>query len=387
MVKGARIFGLVASLWAGGAQAIEPLPEALVSPLSAPRITAPTWAVVDFNSGYILAGQGIDERIEPASLTKLLTSYIVFMDLQQGAIRLGDTVRISQRAWAAEGSRTFIEVGSEVAIEDLLRGLIIQSGNDASIALAEHIGGSEETFALRMNLVAEQLGMHDSHFINSSGLPGREHYSTLGDMLRLSVAMIRDFPEYYPYYSEESFTYNDITQPNRNGLLGVEDGVDGLKTGFTERAGYGLIASAERDGRRVLAAALGTDSAADRVRQVRTLLGFAYTAYDTQQVTEPDEPLAQVPLWYGQEDQADIGVREAFYVVYPKGRQGELNAVLQVPSALDAPLSTEQSIGQIQIEYAGTQLGERPLYPLFDYPEGSVWMHPIDWIRRQLARF
>lgn len=387
MAKWWRIVGLVAGLWAGGAQAIEPLPKALLSPLSAPRITAPTWAVVDFDSGYILAGQGIDERIEPASLTKLLTSYIVFMDLQQGAIQLRDTVRISQRAWAAEGSRTFVEVGSEVAIEDLLRGLIVQSGNDASIALAEHIGGSEETFALRMNLVAEQLGMRDSHFINSSGLPGAEHYSTLGDMLRLSVAMIRDFPEYYPYYSEESFTYNDITQPNRNGLLGVEDGVDGLKTGFTERAGYGLIASAKRDGRRVLAAALGTDSPAERVRQVRTLLGFAYTAYDTQQVGEPDEMLAQVPLWYGQADQADIGVREAFYVVYPKGKQGELNAVLQVPSALDAPLSTEQSVGQMQIEYAGTNLGERPLYPLFDYPQGSAWMRPIDWIRRQWARF
>ena len=387
MVRQLRILGLIVGLWGAGAHAFEPLPEVLTSPRSAPKIGAPVWVVVDFASGYVLAGKGLDRRVEPASLTKLLTSYLVFMDLDRGELRLDDTVRISEKAWKAPGSRTFLEIGSRVTVEQLLRGLIVQSGNDASLALAEHTSGTEKGFALRMNQVAEQLGMRDSHFTNASGLPDSEHYTTLDDLMRLSVALIRDFPEYYPYYQEESFTHNNITQPNRNRLLKLYDDIDGLKTGHTESAGFGLIASAVRDGRRVLAGVLGTGSDAERTRQVRALLDFAYEAYDIQRVGEPDTPIARLPLWYGQAAQADIGVREAFHMVYPRGKQAELTAMLQVPPALDAPLSAEQEIGRVQVDYAGTPLGDRPLYPLADYPKGPLWKRPIDWFRRQLARF
>ena len=384
-----HIFGMILALWglSTAAHALEELPEVLISPLSTPDVEAPVWGVVDFNSGFILAGEKLDRRVEPASLTKLLTAYVVFSDLAEGSVRLDEMVRISERAWQAPGSRTFLEVGSQATVEDLLLGLIVQSGNDASVALAEHLSGSEESFALRMNYAAEQLGMDSSSFTNASGLPDRKHYSTLRDLIRLSIALIRNFPQYYKYYSRESFTYNGISQPNRNELLGVEAGVDGIKTGFTEKAGYGLIASVERDGRRVVAAVLGTDSAAERIRQVRELLSFAYIAYDSRAVAEAGEALGEIPLWYGQAQIAEVGAQEAFHIVYPRRRGEEISTVLQVPAEIDAPLSTEQEIGKVQISYAGTQLGERPLYPIADYPLGSMWKRLIDWFKRHLPSF
>ncbi len=327
----------------------------------APDIIARSYILVDLSSGQTLQQRGGDERVEPASLTKLMTAYLTFAALRQGVIAATQELVVSERAWRAEGSRMFIQPNTPVAVDDLIRGMIVQSGNDACITLAEGIAGSEEEFVRRMNLEARRLGMNKTHFMNSTGLPHPQHYTTARDLSLLARAILRDFPEYYPLYSLKEYKYNNITQANRNRLLWQDPTVDGMKTGHTESAGFCLIASAKRDSRRLLSVVLGTASESMRASESQKLLNYGFQNFDTHHLYRKGQVVVTLPVWKGSENILKAGVAQDFYVSLPKGQYARLKASLVSRQPLLAPLAAGQEVGTIRFTLDGKPYAEYPL--------------------------
>lgn len=357
----------------------------------APSVAAKAHILMDADSGRIITEDNSHERLAPASLTKIMTSYAIFSELKQGNITLEDEVTISEKAWRTGGSKMFIEVGKKIRVEDLMNGMIISSGNDASVALAEHIGGAEETFAQLMNQYAEILGMKDSHFQNSTGMPGDEHYTSAYDMAILAQALIRDFPDYYPLYAEKEFTYGKdprtgkpIKQKNRNKLLWRDESVDGLKTGYTEAAGYCLVSSAKRDGMRLISAVLGTKSTEARAQETQKLLNFGFRFYETQTLTTPAAPLQSTKIWKGAADQIAIGVAEPLTVTLGRNQFKELQSSITLENpTLEAPIEQGTPLGSITYTLDGSPVVQAQLVALESVEEGSLWGNLKDSIMMQ----
>jgi D-alanyl-D-alanine carboxypeptidase (penicillin-binding protein 5/6) len=330
-----------------------------------PSVFARAWMVGDLSSGQVLASEKADVRIEPASLTKLMTAYLVFGALHEGKLRLDQQIPVSTHAWRAPGSRMFIEPRRPVTVEQLILGMEVQSGNDATIALAEAIGGSEELFAQLMNREAARLGMASTHYMNATGLPDAQHYSTAADLYRLSAALIRDFPdEYKRYYAIKEFRYNNISQPNRNRLLWLDPSVDGVKTGHTESAGFCLIASANRGGRRLLSVLLGGVSENGRTQESLKLLNWGYQFFDSVKLYAGGAPVRSLDVWKGASRQVKVGVQKDLMVAVPKGDAQQLKAELVSQQPLVAPLAQGQRVGTLRVSFDGNPLGEYPLVAL-----------------------
>ncbi len=350
---------------------------------AAPQIDAIAYMVMDYKSGRILVEKDIDKRVEPASLTKMMTTYVVTNEIKEGNINMTDMVMISERAWKMEGSRMFIEVNKEVSVEDLLKGVIIQSGNDASVALAEHIAGTEEVFAEVMNQYAVKLGMVNTHFTNSTGLPDPEHYTTARDLAILSSAMIGDQPDIYAWHSEKEFAFNGITQPNRNLLLWRDDSVDGIKTGHTESAGYCLATSAVRDDMRVITVVMGSNSMESRARETVALLNFAFRFFETHKLYKPGEMITTSPVWKGETNKLNLGLSEELWVTVPRGQYKQLKPVSDIEPRIIAPVSKNTVYGTVKIMLDTEELASRPLVALDTVNEGGI----LDRIKDEVRLF
>ena len=329
-----------------------------------PPLSARAWLLFDATSGQLLATRNPDRRIEPASLTKLMTAYIAFAALKGRSLALGQTITVSERAWRVSGSRMFIEPRKPVTVQELLHGMIIQSGNDACIALAEAIAGSEQAFVERMNREAERIGMMRSHFTNASGLPDPDHYSTTSDLALLATALIRDYPEYYKLYSEREYRYNDITQLNRNRLLWLDPNVDGMKTGHTESAGYCLIASAQRGGRRLVSVLVGAPTERVRNEESQKLLNFGFQAYEAFRLYRKDQEISKLAVWRGSERVLPVGTAADLLVTVPKGTADKLQAQLVSEQPLVAPLAAGQRVATLRVAHEGKPFGEYPVVAL-----------------------
>ncbi|MDX1626853.1 MAG: D-alanyl-D-alanine carboxypeptidase family protein [Wenzhouxiangellaceae bacterium] len=350
-----------------------------------PDLAATSYILMDFHSGEIIAEKAPGLEVEPASITKLMTSYVVFRELASGALDLSDPVRISENAWRTGGSRMFVEVDTEVTVEDLLKGVIVQSGNDASVALAEHVAGSEEVFAQMMNAEADRLGMAATHYANATGLPAPGHVTTAEDVAILARALIEEFPQYYAWYAQKSFTYNDIEQSNRNRLLWRDPSVDGLKTGHTEAAGYCLVTSALRDGMRLISVVMGTPSEDARATASQALLNYGFRFFETFRLYSAGDELARVPVWKGAVDEMGLGIASNLFVTIPRGGQDDLSAELEIPSRPVAPFQRGQQLGSVQILLDGEPRVSRPLVVLEDVPAAGWWGRTTDgmglWFR------
>ena len=329
-----------------------------------PTLAAKAWLLYDITSGQQITSANQHERVEPASLTKLMTAYIVFTALKQKTLKLDQVVPVSERAWKAPGSRMFIEPGKPVKVEELLHGMITDSGNDACIALAEAVAGSEGAFAQMMNREAGRLGMKDTHFVNASGLPEPKHYSTAYDLRLLAVALIRDFPEYYPLYSQREYRYNHINQPNRNRLLWLDPNVDGMKTGHTEEAGYCLIASAKRGPRRLLSVVLGANSDSGRAQESLKLLNYGFQYYDAVKLYAKDQPVSTLEVLKGSENTLKAGFLSDLYVSVPRGLADQLKANMVSMQPLIAPISVGDKVGTVKLTLQNKPLGEYPVVAL-----------------------
>lgn len=346
-----------------------------------PVIGAKSYLVIDANSGHELASLKPDQRLAPASLTKLMSAYAIFRALQEEQVRLDDQVTISEKAWRTPGSRMFIEVGSRISVQDLLLGMIVQSGNDASVALAEHVAGTESVFAEVMNQYAAALGMHSSHFQNATGLPGDKHYSTARDLATLARAIINEFPDYYEWYSVKEFTYGDIKQSNRNSLLWRDSSVDGMKTGHTDDAGYCLVSSASREGMRIVSVVLGTASAKSRVDGSQALLNYGFRFYETRLLYTAGEKVTTARIWKGQFETTNLGVPEDLYITIPRGKFEEVESIVNMPSILVAPIALGQPVAELQVSLSGISLLKEPLRALDENPDGSLWQRTRDSVQ------
>jgi D-alanyl-D-alanine carboxypeptidase (penicillin-binding protein 5/6) len=362
---------LLAGLLAAQAVAETPAPEA-------PALGAKGYLLVDHDSGAVLAASNPDQRLEPASLTKIMTAYVVFNELAEGNISLDDPVLISEKAWRTGGSKMFIEVGNQVAVEDLLKGMIVQSGNDASVALAEHVAGSEASFAALMNQHAERLGMDRTHFTNATGLPGPEHYTTPRDIARATSAMIREFPEYYQWYSQPEFTWQGIQQFNRNRLLGKGAGVDGVKTGHTQAAGYCLVSSAKRDGQRLISVVMGTESDKARVADSLALLNYGFRFYETHGLYPAGEPLETLRVWSGDPPSVPVGPATDVAVTVIRGRFADLSAQLELAGPLNAPVPIGEPVGDIVLLLDGEVVKRHPAVALAAAERGGLLRQAVD---------
>lgn len=343
-----------------------------------PQVQARGYVLFDNASNQPLAATNENERLEPASLTKLMSAYAVFHALQGGRIKLDDQVTISRYARAQEGSRMFVEVGTQVSVENLIQGMIVQSGNDATVALAEHVAGSEPVFVDLMNQYAQQLGMVNTRFQNSPGMPHAEHYTTARDIAILASALINEYPEYYHWYSQREFTWNKITQPNRNGLLYRDSSVDGLKTGHTDSAGYCLVSSAQRDGMRLVSVVMGSPSVRTREDASAALLNYGFSFYQSRQLYAAGTTLVTSPVWKGEADSVNLTVQNDIYASIPRGQENLLVANVDVPDPLFAPLEPGQSVGQLRITLGDQLLGSYPLYPAQPVAEAGVFGRLID---------
>jgi len=346
-----------------------------------PIIGSKSYLLIDGKTGAELASLKPDERLAPASLTKLMTAYAVFHALRDGQFSLEDEVLVSEKAWRTEGSRMFIEVGTRVSVEKLLLGMIVQSGNDASVALAEYTAGSEEVFAQVMNQHAQRLGMAASNFMNSAGLPDENHYSTARDMATLARAIINEFPEYYRWYSVREFEYNGIKQPNRNSLLWRDPSVDGMKTGRTDEAGYCLVSSASRDDMRVIAVVLGTSSAKARVDGSQALINYGFRFYETRLLYRAGETVATARIWKAEKESTPLGLPDDLYVTIPRGSFDDVESVLNMPATLMAPVAQGQPLAELQVSLNGSELINLPLRALEDNPDGSFWQRTRDGVK------
>ncbi|NOG32211.1 D-alanyl-D-alanine carboxypeptidase [Halomonas sp. TBZ9] len=378
LIVGAGVMTTVLAVTAN-AQAI-PQPQTIIP--SPPQLAAKSWILMDANSGHVLAAHKPDEQLPPASLTKLMTAYLVERELDRGTIKPNDMVNISEKAWRTGGSKMFIEVGTQVSVDDLLHGIIIVSGNDASVAMAEHLAGGEVPFADLMNQHATRLGMHNTNFENPTGLPGENHYSSARDMALLAQYIINDYPEHYAIYSQRSFSFGGIDQPNRNRLLWRDPTVDGLKTGWTSEAGYGLVASAERDGMRLVSVVMGTNSEEARAQETQKLLSYGYRFYETLPIYEQDEVLASPRIWGGASNEVSAGVGDEVHVTLPRNRNEELRARLNLNRDLMAPISKGDQVGQLEIVLGEDVVGARTLVALEDVEEGGLFKRLLDQVRR-----
>ena len=346
-----------------------------------PDVAARSYFLKDFYSNQTLASKAADDRVEPASLTKLMTAYLTFKAIKQGTIKIDQVIPVSEKAWRAEGSRMFIDLKTPVTVNELIQGMIIQSGNDACIALAEAIAGSEDVFAQMMNREAQRLGMKGTHFMNSTGLPHPQHYTTAADLATLAVAIVRDYPEYFPIYSKKEYTYNKITQPNRNGLLWKDPNVDGMKTGHTESAGYCLVATSRREGRRVMSVVLGTSSANVRESESAKLLNYGLQFFDTPKVYSRNQSLQTLKVWKGQAEDVKIGFNRDLYLSVPKGQAGNIKATLTTQQPLIAPVSAGQAVGKVKLELNGQPLGEYPVVALATVQQAGFFGRSWDSVR------
>ena len=351
---------------------------------SPPQVDARAYILADYQTGKVLAASNATDRMEPASLTKLMTAYIVFHELKVGKLKLEDMVTVSEHAWRSEGSRTFIELGKPVSVNDLILGMIVQSGNDATIALAERIAGTEDTFAQLMNSTAKSLNMVGSHFENSSGLPSPQHYTTARDMSLLAIAMIRDFPQYYKYYSVREFEHNGIKQQNRNGLLEKDPSVDGLKTGHTDSAGFCLVTSAHREGMRLVSVVLGSTSMKGRENASAALLGYGFTFYDTKLVVKGGAALATTHVWKAANPTAELGITDNLYMTLARG-QSDVKTTVEVAPKLIAPLGVDANVGTVHVFSGTKELTTVALHPLKPVASGGWWRRLIDTIRLWFA--
>jgi len=359
--------------FAAAANTAEPMPAP-----APPVIGAKSYLVIDAQTGHELASLNPDTALAPASLTKLMTTYVVFSALKQGQIRLEDEVTVSEKAWRTEGSRMFIEVGSRVSIENLLLGMIVQSGNDASVALAEHIAGTESVFAELMNQNATKLGMHSSHFRNATGLPAEGHITTARDLTTLARAVISEFPDYYAWHSVKEFTYNGIKQSNRNSLLWRDDSVDGLKTGHTDDAGYCLVASAKRDDMRIISAVMGTSSTRARTDGSQALINYGFRFYETRLLFKAGQEITTARIWKSANENTRLGVLQDLFITVRRGTYEKLESTLDVPAIIEAPVATGQQVAELKIRFGEEELLSTPLRALDDSPVGSIWQRARD---------
>lgn len=343
-----------------------------------PVVNAKAYLLIDFDSNRVLAEANADLRMEPASLTKMLTAYIVDAEVKSGKIKHTDLVTINETAWRMGGSRMFAKVGSQVSVINLLKGVIIQSGNDATVALAEHIGGSEEAFTALMNQYAHQLGMMNSHFTNSTGLPDAQHYTTPRDLATLASALIRDFPESYSWYSIKQYTYNNITQYNRNRLLWSDLGVDGLKTGHTDSAGYCLVASAKKGGMRLISVVLGTTSDNARAEESEKLLAWGYRGFETHRLYMGAELLTETPIWKGDKEKLSLGLISDLYITIPRGQYDQLTATIDLNTRITAPAQKGQQYGTVKVTLGDQTFAEHGLIALESVAPGSMVNNAVD---------
>lgn len=346
-----------------------------------PPIAAKAYVLADFYSGQMLVSHNPQQRIEPASLTKLMTAYVTFAALRQKTLRPDQVVPVSKRASKSDGSRMFIEPNKAVSVEELLKGLIVQSGNDASVALAEAVAGSEEVFAQMMNREAQRLGMKNTSFVNSTGLPHPQHYTTAYDLSLLASAIVRDFPGHYPLYSIREYRYNNITQSNRNRLLWLDPTVDGIKTGYTENAGYCLIASAKRGPRRLVSVVLGASSESARATESQKLLNFGFQFYDTVRLYERNQGVSSVRVWKGSSNEVKAGFPYDLHLSVPKGYGEKLKATVETQQPLLAPIAAGQKIGVMRIELDGKPYGEFPVVALEEVPVAGIFGRGWDSLR------
>lgn len=347
---------------------------------AAPTLAAKAWLLIDNNSGRVLAEHNSHQRVEPASLTKMMTAYVVLYEMRNGSFRADDQVRVSEKAWRMKGSRMFIEVNTQVSVEELLKGMIIQSGNDATVALAEHAAGTEAAFVELMNQHARTLGMTGTHFTNSTGWPDPDHYTTPYDLAILSRALIRDFPEHYSWYRIKEYTYNNIRQFNRNRLLWLDERVDGIKTGHTESAGYCLVASAQQDDMRLISVVLGTDSENARAAASRKLLNYGFRFYETFLLHHAAEPLQNVRIWKGEQETLPLGLQNDLYITIPRGQRNKVKANMTLETNLVAPAKKGQAYGSVNIMLGDEELSQQPLVALEDVPEGGLWRQLVDTV-------
>jgi D-alanyl-D-alanine carboxypeptidase (penicillin-binding protein 5/6) len=345
-----------------------------------PAVAARAWLLLDATSNQPIAGHNSTERIEPASLTKLMTAYLVFAALREKSLVSGMPVRVSERAWRAPGSRMFIAPGSMVTVADLLRGMIVQSGNDACMALAEAVAGSEEAFVQRMNREALRLGMHETRFANSSGLSDPEHYSTASDLALLTTSLIRDFPEHYRLYAEREYRYNNITQQNRNRLLWLDPNVDGVKTGYTESAGYCLIASSRRAERRLVSVVIGAPSDRLRAQDSQKLLNFGFQSYDGVRLYGKGDEVSRLKVWKGSKREFKAGVMNDLFVTVPKGTAQGLRADLISQQPLVAPVAAGQRVATLRVSHEGRPVGEYPVVALENVDVAGIFRRAWDGI-------
>ncbi len=351
-----------------------------------PSLAAKSWLLLEMGTNQVLTTENPDERLEPASLTKLMTAYLTFSALRQKTIGLDQPLPVSEKAWRTGGSKMFVRVDTAVPVEDLIKGMIVQSGNDACVTLAEGIAGSEENFAQMMNREAQRLGMTNSHFTNSTGLPDPQLYTTARDLSLLASALIRDFPEEYgKYYSMKEFRYNNITQPNRNRLLFIDPSVDGVKTGHTEAAGYCLISSALRDKRRMLSVVLGTASDSARASESQKLLNWGYISYDAVTLHAARQPVASLRVWKGAEREVKAGFASDLGVVVPKGYADKVKTEFVAEPRLIAPIEVGQTIGTLKVSIDGKPYNDYPVTALENVPLGNIFIRILDTIRLWFA--
>jgi D-alanyl-D-alanine carboxypeptidase (penicillin-binding protein 5/6) len=343
-----------------------------------PAISANSYLLMDFNSEKLLAEFDVNKKVEPASITKMMTAYVVFSELKSGNIALTDEVTISEKAWRTGGSKMFIEVNKKVKISELVKGMIIQSGNDACVALAEHIAGSEETFAQMMNQHAKKIGMNNSYFANATGLPAENHLITALDAAKLAKAIIVEFPGYFETFSEKEYTFNKITQHNRNTLLWRDPSVDGFKTGHTEAAGYCLVSTAKRNGMRLIAIVMGTESQKARADESQKLFNYGFRFFETNLLYKGLEKRVNIEVWKGVDEDVDLGLSDDLYVTIPRGQYKNLKAKVDMPSQINAPIGLGQAIGQLNIHLDSTLVVSKPLISLKPVIAGGWWTRTTD---------
>jgi len=347
----------------------------------APKLAAKSYILQDFNSGKVIAELDSNSRIEPASLTKMMSNYVIENELKMGNIQMTDMVKISEKAWKMPGSRMFVEVNSKVSVEELLKGIVIQSGNDATVAMAEFVAGTEDAFVSLMNEYARKLGMTGTHFVNSTGLPHEEHYTTAKDLATLVHALIRDFPEHYSWYSEKVYTYNGIKQYNRNKLLWQDKFVDGVKTGHTESAGYCLASSAVKGDMRLISVVLGTKSERARATESQKLLTFGFRFYETHRLYEANTSLSNVKVWKGEEENLSLGLAEDLWITIPRGQYKSLKASMSLDSKIVAPVNQGETYGTVNVNLEGNSLLSRELVALQSIKEGGMFSGLLDEVK------
>ena len=383
---------VAASLFSGAfVQASEFASTTLQHAVPAPNIDAPAWIIVDYHTGKVLAEKNADARREPASLTKMMTSYVLSGEIASGRVNANDMATVSEKAWRlnknpSENSLMFLEVNKQVSLHDLHLGIIIQSGNDASIVVAEHLSGSEAAFASLMNQYAKKLGMNNTNFTNATGLPDPNLYSTARDMAKLGAALIRDFPQDYSFYSQKEMTFNGITQANRNSLLwDTSFNVDGIKTGHTSGAGFCLVTSAEQNGMRLVTAVMGSKNMATRAQESKVLLTWAFRNFDAVQAVKAGDKLTEARLWYGEKEMLPVGLATPANVVIPRGRRQDLKANFSMLPDLEAPMPKGQVVGKLFLQLDGKDIAEFPMISLEEVQEGGMVSRFSDWVSKKFA--